>query len=158
MRFFGLAIIAIGIGLFVVLQNSGISAQSTNKGSTTMSKEIQMVEDFIDAFNAKDVDAIMAFFSDDPIYHNMPSGPVTGTGPVRDLITSFVSPASSIDWEMLHIAQTGDTVLTERMDRFVLGGKNVELPVMGAFDIKDGKITAWRDYFDMATWTKQMAN
>jgi len=123
-----------------------------------MSKETHIVEDFIDAFNAQDVDTIMGFFSDDPIYHNMPSGPVTGTGPVRELITSFVSPASSVNWEMLKIAQTGDTVLTERMDRFVLGGKDVALPVMGAFDIQDGKITAWRDYFDMATWTKQMTD
>jgi limonene-1,2-epoxide hydrolase len=46
-------------------------------------------------------------------------------------------------------------VLTERLDKFVLGGKTVELPVAGVFELKDGKITAWRDYFDMATWTKQ---
>ena len=46
-------------------------------------------------------------------------------------------------------------MLTERVDKFSLGGKNVELPVMGVFELTDGKISAWRDYFDMAAWTRQ---
>jgi limonene-1,2-epoxide hydrolase len=56
---------------------------------------------------------------------------------------------------VLHISASGGVVLTERVDKF-LGPKNVELPVMGAFEIKDGEITAWRDYFDLGAWTKQM--
>ena len=47
-------------------------------------------------------------------------------------------------------------MLAERVDRFVIGGKEVVLPSHGAFDIVDGKIAVWRDYFDMATWQKQM--
>jgi len=27
--------------------------------------------------------------------------------------------------------------------------------VMGTFEIRDGKIAAWRDYFDLGAWTKQ---
>ena len=42
----------------------------------------------------------------------------------------------------------------ERLDRFSVGGKPVELPIAGVFEIRDGKIAAWRDYFDMATWTR----
>lgn len=118
---------------------------------------IKLVEDFVEAFNNRDVDAIMGFFTEDAIYHNMPMAPAQGTKAVRALIDGFVNPAEKIDWEMLNISQAGSTVLTERIDRFVLGGKEVALPVMGAFDIRDGKISAWRDYFDLATWTKQMA-
>ncbi len=36
-----------------------------------------------------------------------------------------------------------------------MNGKKVELPVAGVFEVKDGKITAWRDYFDMQTWARQ---
>ena len=36
---------------------------------------------------------------------------------------------------------------------FTMKGKSAPLPVMGAFDVVDGKITAWRDYFDMAQVT-----
>jgi limonene-1,2-epoxide hydrolase len=115
----------------------------------------QIVEALISAFNHRDIDAIMAFFTEDAVYHNMPTGPVQGTQAVRHVISMFIQPAEAVTWEMLNIAQVGDTVLTERMDNFVIKGKQVSLPVMGAFEIRGGKIAAWRDYFDMATWQKQ---
>jgi limonene-1,2-epoxide hydrolase len=124
----------------------------------SVSNGIQIVEDFVAAFNAKDVDRIMTFFTADAIYHNMPSGPVQGSEAVRNVIASYVNAAAKVDWEILEIAQVGTTVLTERIDRFVFGDKDVSLPVMGAFDLRDGKIAAWRDYFDQATWTRQMEN
>lgn len=121
-----------------------------------MSEEIKIVEDFIAAFNASDVEKIMGFFGEDAVYHNMPMEPATGEEAIRKVIDMFVGPAEKVDWEVLNIAQTGSTVLTERMDRFVIGGKTVELPIMGAFDIEGGRIAAWRDYFDVATWQRQM--
>jgi limonene-1,2-epoxide hydrolase len=48
-----------------------------------------------------------------------------------------------------HIAASGDVVLTERVDVFVSPGKRIELPVMGTFELRDGRIAAWRDYFDL---------
>ena len=39
----------------------------------------------------------------------------------------------------------------ERVDTFVLGPKKIELPVAGVFEIRNGKIAAWRDYFDLAS-------
>ena len=118
----------------------------------------QLIADFVAAFNAKDVDRIMTFFADDAVYHNMPTEPVRGVEAVRNVIASYVGAAEVVDWEITASAQVGDTVLTERIDRFVFGGKDVTLPVMGAFDIEDGKIVAWRDYFDQATWNRQMGN
>ena len=47
-------------------------------------------------------------------------------------------------------------MLTERVDKFEIGGKWVAIPVMGAFELEDGKIRAWRDYFDLAQFTKQL--
>ena len=60
--------------------------------------------------------------------------------------------------EVLHQIAENDhgVVLTERTDRFKVGGKWVELPVMGTFELRDGLITAWRDYFDMQQFTKQL--
>jgi limonene-1,2-epoxide hydrolase len=116
-----------------------------------------LVRDFIEAFNHKDVERIMTFFTDDAVYHNMPTQPVQGAAAVRKAIESYVPTSTTIEWEVLNISQAGDTVLTERIDRFVMGGKPVVLPVMGAFDLRGGKIAAWRDYFDLATWTRQMS-
>lgn len=58
---------------------------------------------------------------------------------------------------MLALATAGNVVLTERIDRFVLNGKSIALPVMGAFEVTpDGRISAWRDYFDMQQFMSQM--
>ena len=46
--------------------------------------------------------------------------------------------------------------MTERVDIFKLPGKSFELPVMGTFELRGGKIHAWRDYFDMNQFTSRM--
>jgi limonene-1,2-epoxide hydrolase len=46
--------------------------------------------------------------------------------------------------------------MTERVDVFMLPGRSFELPVMGTFEISDGKIKAWRDYFDINQFTTRM--
>lgn len=122
-----------------------------------VSTETDIVERLVAAFNARDVDAVIALFTPDAVYHNMPTTPVAGLDAIRRLVESFVKPAERIDWRILNIAQSGHTVLTERLDRFIIQGKTVDLPVMGAFDIRDGKIAAWRDYFDFPTWQRQTA-
>ena len=51
----------------------------------------------------------------------------------------------------------GNVVLTERIDSFFFPGNTIALPVMGTFEVNDdGKITAWRDYFDMNQFMSQM--
>ena len=54
------------------------------------------------------------------------------------------------------IAADGGTVLTERHDVFTFANGEIDLPVMGTFEVADGKITAWRDYFDMNQFMSQM--
>jgi len=46
--------------------------------------------------------------------------------------------------------------MTERVDVFKLPGKSVELPVMGTFEVNGGKISAWRDYFDLNQFMSRM--
>jgi len=50
----------------------------------------------------------------------------------------------------------GNPLLAERVDVFKLPNKSFELPVMGIFEVSDGKISAWRDYFDMNQFTSRM--
>ena len=79
-----------------------------------------------------------------------------GKAAIEATLRQFDDPKGSAEFEIKALACTAGTVLTERVDRFLLNGRKVELPVMGAFEVgPDGKIRAWRDYFDLATWTKQ---
>ena len=103
---------------------------------------------------------LSAFFADDAVYHNIPMAPVTGREAIANNIASFIRPGAPgierIDFRVVNIAANGPIVMTERVDVFTLPGKSFELPVMGTFDVNDGKITAWRDYFDMNQFTSRM--
>ena len=118
---------------------------------------VAIVERFCAAFGRRDSAELIEYFADGAVYHNMPMAPVTGKDAIKGVLDMFLKPAASAEFVMLKIAAAGDTVLTERVDKFSIGGASIELPVAGVFELRDGKITAWRDYFDMAAWTKQAA-
>lgn len=61
-------------------------------------------------------------------------------------------------WPVLSQLESGRRVANERIDRFRIGEGWLELPVAGFFEVDDdGLITLWRDYFDLATYTNEMA-
>ncbi len=113
----------------------------------------QVVRDFCAAASTRDPEVLRGFFSEDIVYHNMPMAPAEGLDAAMAVIEMFVSMCDALEFEVHHLASDGTTVLTERTDRFTIKGRTAPLPVMGAFQVVDGKITAWRDYFDMAQVT-----
>ena len=113
----------------------------------------QVVRDFCAAASTRDPEVLRAFFSDDIVYHNIPMEPAEGIEAAMAVITMFVGMCDALEFELHHLASDGATVLTERTDIFTIKGKAAPLPVMGAFHVVDGKIIAWRDYFDMAQVT-----
>ena len=122
-----------------------------------MSTNTQRVRDFVAAWSRNDVNEIMSYFAPDALYHNIPVDPVKGADAIRKAISGFSSMASEVEWVLHQIAENAHgVVLTERTDRFKIGGKWLELPVMGTFELRDGQLTAWRDYFDMQQWVKQL--
>jgi limonene-1,2-epoxide hydrolase len=48
-------------------------------------------------------------------------------------------------------------VIVERLDRTKAGDKAVDLPCTGVFELENGKIKVWRDYFDLGTYAKGMS-
>jgi limonene-1,2-epoxide hydrolase len=122
-------------------------------------RAIDVVQRFCATWGDGDLDAIVEFFTDDAVYHNIPLDPVTGKDAIRATIAGFTQGVEKIEFRVDHIAGAGDghVVMTERVDIFSLPGKTVSLPVMGAFEVRDGRIAAWRDYFDMNQFTSQLA-
>ncbi len=120
-----------------------------------MSANTDLVSAFCRAWSNRDVDEILGYFAEDAVYHNMPMPPMQGKPAIKAILQQIVSPTTWMEWETLNMAEAGNVVFTERVDRFEMAGKKVELPVAGVFEIEGGKIKAWRDYFDMAAWTRQ---
>ena len=114
-----------------------------------------IVRAFVGSINSMDWEAAGAALADDVVYHNMPLDKIEGRDAALAVLKGL--PAETVDWQMLSIAEDGNKVLTERVDNFEMaGGKEISLPVMGTFEIRDGKISAWRDYFDLASYTAQL--
>lgn len=112
--------------------------------------------DFIGSWPSLDVDRIVDYFSDDGIYHNMPIDPVQGRDNLKPFIAAFLGNWTATNWDVLTIVESGSTVVAERIDHIQVGDIKIELPCLGIFEIHNGKIKAWRDYFDMATYTRPL--
>ncbi len=115
------------------------------------------VDAFIAAIEHKDVEAAVALVTDDVSYENMPMQPIIGPEAMAATLEMFLAPASEVDWPILRQFEVGNVVVNERLDRFRIDDGWLELPIAGVFEVVGGRISLWRDYFDMGTYSKQMA-
>lgn len=114
-----------------------------------------IIEKFVHDMNRLDWDAVYALMRQDIVYHNMPFPPLHGLEAVKAFFGA-VGRISDCRWRITHIAAKGDVVLTERVDDFSLDGRQISLPVMGVFELRGGRIAAWRDYFDRQSFEQQL--
>jgi limonene-1,2-epoxide hydrolase len=117
----------------------------------------RVVREMCDTFAKHDAQALRPFFTDDVVYHNIPMDPAVGIDATIAFIEGFFAMCENMVIETVHLAVRDNVVLTERVDTFTMGQIVAPLPVMGTFEIRDGKISAWRDYFDMAQITKMFS-
>ena len=117
----------------------------------------RVVREFCEAFDGREVAPLRRYFTDDVVYHNIPLDPAVGIDDTIAFLEGFFAMCEGMVIETLHLAVRDNVVLTERVDTFTIGGRVAPLPVMGTFEVRDGKISAWRDYFDMAQVTKMLS-
>ncbi len=92
------------------------------------------------------------------VYHNIGTGPAVGREATLDALKFQFDMFEPIAFRIRNLAATGDTVLTERVDEVTANGVTAAVPVMGTFVVWDGRIIAWRDYFDMGLTGKLLAS
>lgn len=116
-----------------------------------------VVDRLVAGWERRDVDAITACFADDAIWHNMPYPPIVGRAAIGAAIARFLDEMTDVRFDIRHSGEIApDLVMNERVDVFRRrDGHEIRLPVMGVFELGDGRIRAWRDYFDRATMEQQ---
>lgn len=121
-----------------------------------------VVHDFmaasIPAWSSRDATALAPFFSEDVEYRNGPLPPVKGRDAVVNSLTEMMSMGGEVDVDLVHMLVDGPVVMTERVDYLRIGEKIVPLRIAGVFEVHDGVITAWRDYFDANEFRSQLAD
>jgi len=115
----------------------------------------QFVDEFVAGWPNRDTARLARFFAPDAVYHNVPLDPVHGRTAILETISGFMDMGGAVAVEMVHLLCDGSIVMTERVDHFITAEARIALPVAGIFEVHDGVITAWRDYFDMNQFTSQ---
>lgn len=118
------------------------------------------VRNVIKAWETGDIELMMEQLADDAVFENVPMDPIVGKEAIRAANAAHLAQCDQAPWKVFNIAVNEETktVLTERLDIFQLkDGRTVYAPSMGAWVVNDeGKISRWRDYFDLASWNRQM--
>ena len=115
----------------------------------------RIVREFCAAWSRADVEAIVGAFTPDAVYHNIPMEPCEGMDAIRTFVAGFFeSIGSAVHFDIRNQIVSGNLVMNERVDTIVMQTGEVALPVCGVFELTaDGKISAWRDYFDMGQFS-----
>ena len=114
------------------------------------------VEVFLAALQDQDIDAAGAVLDEHLVYQNVGFPTIRGRARAMKLFRGMEGRAR-FEVKTHRIAVNGSTVLTERTDALVFGRLRLQFWVCGVFEVTDGRITLWRDYFDMFDFTKALA-
>jgi len=109
----------------------------------------ELVSAMLTAWERRDTDFIIGHFADDAVYHAMPLSPIVGKAALAHWVRTFEDvPPGRL--EVRHQTARGDVVMNERIDRITVEGVEVTLPICAVFEVENGLVTAWREYFDLA--------
>lgn len=113
------------------------------------------VEVFLAALQDQDIDAAGAVLDEHLVYQNVGFPTIRGRARAMKLFRGMEGRAG-FEVKTHRIAVNGSTVLTERTDALVFGRVRLQFWVCGVFEVTNGRITLWRDYFDMFDFTKAL--
>jgi len=122
-----------------------------------MTSPAEVVRQFCAGVDRKDLVAVEALLDEKVVYHNIGSEPAVGREATLAAVQFQFDMFDPIQFKIRNLAADGNTVLTERVDVVTANGIAAPVPVMGTFEVRDGRIVAWRDYFDMGLTGKLMA-
>jgi limonene-1,2-epoxide hydrolase len=119
----------------------------------------KVVADLFAAWTRLSLDEVMSYFAEDAVWDNVPMSPAKGKQAIREMTHGFLKDMSAFSVKILRSLHEGNVVFNSRVDTITMkSGKKAEVPVAGMFELDDaGKIKIWRDYFDLATFTKQIS-
>lgn len=118
---------------------------------------IEIIDHFIEKIQQRNADALIALMAEDVIFYDIPKDTHHGISAVHQLFENFFTHAASIDWEIIHKIIQDNVAVIERINHVNIQGKNISLPMVTVIEVVAGKIKVIRDYFDLKSFTDQLA-
>jgi limonene-1,2-epoxide hydrolase len=115
------------------------------------------IRSFFDVWVERDPARLTSFFADDGSWSEANRAASVGHEDIHAVFEMQTSFGSDFSFEFRNLIAVGDTVFTERVDHFSLNDTPMTVYVAGIFEFDgDGKIKAWRDYYDWADLERQL--
>lgn len=109
------------------------------------------------AWVARSWDDVVALFADDGVLEIVPLRAAhKGHEAIRSHLDEVAGGIEALSFDVKNLVASGNVVTFERDDVFTYNGKDARVPVVGIMEIADGKVTAWREYFDGFTMGRAM--
>ena len=116
-----------------------------------------VVRNFLAAWKRSDIDELVSFISDDAVYTDGPRGTHHGIDVIKAELQSMVKMVPSTIIDVTTLVANGDTVMTERVDTFEVQGKSFGLELAAVFKVENGRITYWREYYDLESMLSRIS-
>jgi limonene-1,2-epoxide hydrolase len=120
---------------------------------------VQVVEAFLYAvMRDKDFDVMRGLIADDIVFENVGYPTLRGGPHIVEMFRNMSARAPFVNWdvEFHRIVNEGATVLTERTDWLIIGRFQAHFWVCGVFEVSAGRVSLWRDHFDLLDIIKGM--
>ncbi|HXJ84015.1 MAG TPA: nuclear transport factor 2 family protein [Candidatus Methylomirabilis sp.] len=116
---------------------------------------MSIVRAFEQAFNRRDVSALLACFTEDASYHDNFFGPHAGRARLTAMFERMFHEGRDYVWRMDSVVESPAVAAAEWTFSYVVAeviprsaGRKIRFRGMSLFELRDGKIQAYREYFD----------
>ncbi|ORA27721.1 limonene-1,2-epoxide hydrolase family protein [Mycobacterium aquaticum] len=124
-----------------------------DQSTTEVNSPAGTVEIFLNALQDQDFETAENALAQNLVYQNVGLPTIYGRNRTVKLFRSMQGRVG-FEVKIHRIAADGASVLTERTDALIIGPLRLQFWVCGVFEVHDGRITLWRDYFDFLDMTK----
>jgi limonene-1,2-epoxide hydrolase len=118
--------------------------------------KLRTAKRMIKAWQALDWAQVYDLFAEDGVLHSMMDEPVKGRAAIKERLGKLAPGIERIELQVQRIGVIDGRVFIERVDDFVYKGHHGRVPVVGVMEIENGRITAWREYYDRAQLLREM--
>jgi len=123
-----------------------------------MTPRIEILRAIIQAWKAKDVEAVLSHMDEEIVWHFAVAAepPLRGKAQARKFLQRFGAGMNDIRWRVFSYLESGDRLFVEGVDEFRTDdGHTVMAPYAGVLDFRGDLVLGWRDYVDVGVMAAQ---
>jgi limonene-1,2-epoxide hydrolase len=133
------------------------AAAAPSVSADTDAQKLATVRQMIEAWNTRNWQQVYDLFAEDGVLHSMMlPAPTVGREAISKRIGALAADISRIELRIRHMGVVDGVVFIERVDDFVYRGNHGAVPVVGVVEVENGRVKAWREYYDRAQLLEAM--